>query len=315
MTAEAKATDEPQSPPPGDVPGAEIAPRQSTPFLVLQFFVFPLAIVAVCVAVFVIFGMIASEGKSARQYLDDVRTGGANRRWHAAFELAKVLQAKKDPALEDPRFTDEVVRVFEAASADDPRVRRYLALALGRMGDPRAVPALLAAVDDAGAGGSRTDPETQVYAVWALGAIGDGQALPRLIDLARSDDPGLRKTAAHALGAFPGEESRQALTLALEDPVADVRWNAAVALARRRDPAAVPVLLGMLDRAALAAVPTLSEEQRVAAMIQGAEAAAVVPDPRLREALTRLRDGDANLKVREAARAALLGGRPASANP
>jgi hypothetical protein len=42
------------------------------------------------------------------------------------------------------------------------------------------------------------------------------------------------------------------------------------------------------------------------------EAAAVVPDPRLKDALTRLREGDASLKVREAARAALQGRRPAS---
>ena len=89
--------------------------RQSTPFLVLQFFIFPLAIVAVCVAVFVVFGMIASEGKGAREHLADVRTGGANRRWQAAFELAKVLQAGKDPALTDPAFTAEVVKVFDEA--------------------------------------------------------------------------------------------------------------------------------------------------------------------------------------------------------
>src|SRR5215210_5563541 len=117
----------------------EPAVRQSTPFLVLQFFIFPLSIVAVCVAVFVIFGMIASEGKGASEHLTEVRTGGANRRWQAAFELAKVLQAGKDPALTDPAFTGEVVKVFEEASGDDPRVRRYLALALGRLGNRQAV--------------------------------------------------------------------------------------------------------------------------------------------------------------------------------
>ena len=152
-------------------PEEEPPARQSTPFLVLQFFIFPLSIVAVCVAVFVIFGMIASEGKGAREHLAEVRTGGANRRWQAAFELAKVLQAGKDPALTDATFTGDVVKVFDEAGNDDPRVRRYLALALGRLGDKRAVPALLKAVDDAAGDGSRADPETQVYAVWALGVI------------------------------------------------------------------------------------------------------------------------------------------------
>src|SRR5689334_1460447 len=112
--AEAAASEEPPA-------------RQSTPFLVLQFFIFPLSIVAV----FVIFGMIASEGKGAREHLAEVRTGGANRRWQAAFELAKVLQAGKDPALTDATFTGDVVKVFDEAGNDDPRVRRYLALALG----------------------------------------------------------------------------------------------------------------------------------------------------------------------------------------
>ena len=288
------APEEPEEPP----------VRQSTPFLVLQFFIFPLSIVAACVAVFVVFGMIASEGKGAREHLADVRTGGANRRWQAAFELAKVLQAGKDPALTDPGFTGEVAKVFEEASADDPRVRRYLALALGRMGDRRAVPALLKAVDDAATNGSRSDPETQVYAVWALGVIADPQAAPRLVTLAKHDDAGLRKAAVHALGAFPGEASREALVIALSDPVTDVRWNAAVALARRRDGAAVPVLLGMMDRAELAGVPGLTDEQRAGAMVQAVQAAAVLHDAGLDQAVRKLRDSDPDLKVRQAAHAA-----------
>ena len=46
-------------------------------------------------------------------------------------------------------------------------------------------------------------------------------------------------------------------------------------------------------------------------LLQAVEAAAVVPDARLRAPLEALRDRDASLKVREAARAALEG-RPAA---
>jgi hypothetical protein len=310
------------TPSPGDpdpsTPSAEAAPsdaplpsdtpiRQSTPFLVLQFFIFPLSIVAVCVTVFVIFGLIAAEGKGPRQYLDEVRTGSANRRWQAAFELTKVLQAGRDPALKDPRFVDEAIRTFRESAGDDPRVRRYLAVALGRLGDRRAVPALLQAAADAGPSGPHADPETQIYSVWALGAIGDPQSEPTLVELAKSEDPGVRKTAVHALGSFPSETSRATLVGALGDTVEDVRWNAAVGLARRGDPAAAPVLLEMLDRAHIDTLPGLREDERVATLLQAIEAAAVVPDPRLRPALERLRDHDPSLKVREAARAALQG--------
>jgi HEAT repeat protein len=305
--------DEPASP---SAPESPVAPegegppedpvRQSTPFLVLQFFIFPLSIVAVCVTVFVIFGLIASEGKGPRQYLDEVRTGSTNRRWQAAFELTKVLQARKDPALKDPRFVEEAVRTFAESAGDDPRVRRYMALALGRLGDRRAVPALLQAAKDSAANGPRSDPETQIYSVWALGAIGDPQAEPALAELAGSEDPGVRKAAVHALGSLPGDASRAALTTALGDRVEDVRWNAAIALARRRDPASVPVLLEMLDRAHLGTVEGMGEAQRMEeTLLPAVEAAGVVPDQRLRAPLESLRDHDASLKVREAARAAL----------
>jgi HEAT repeat protein len=276
--------------------------RQTTPFLVLQFFIFPMSIVAVCVAVFVIFGMIAAEGKGARDYLAEVRTGSANRRWQAAFELSKVLQARKDKALADPAFADELVKVFEESESDDPRVRRYLALALGRLGSARSVPALLQAAK--GTAGS-ADAETQIYAVWALGAIRDPAALPGLLDLARADDPGVRKAVVHALGSFADAASGDALAAALRDPVEDVRWNAAVALARRGDARAAPVLLQMMDRAHLASIPDLTPEQREEAIEQAASAAGSVPDPALRQALQRLVDSDPNPKVKEAARRAL----------
>jgi len=293
---------------PHDVRTPEAAPppeRQTTPFLVLQFFIFPMAIVAVCVTVFVVFGLIASEGKGARDYLGEVRSGGANRRWQAAFELSKLLLARKDPALSEPGFVSEVVALFDEAGRDDPRVRRYLALALGRLADARAVPALLKAVRADEPDAPPQDAETQVYALWALGAIGDPAALPDLVRLGISEDPGIRKAATHALGAFPGPEAHAALLRALGDATDDVRWNAALALARRHELAATPVLRQMLDRQHLARVPGLSDEQREQAMLAAVQASDDLGDPTLRSALEALRAGDASLRVREAARVAL----------
>ena len=293
----------PDEKPPAEGAAAAGPERQTTPFLVLQFFIFPMAIVAVCVAVFVIFGMIAAEGKGPREYLAEVRTGSANRRWQAAFELSKVLQARKDPVLKDPAFTAELTSLFEQSASDDPRVRRYLALALGRLGNARAVPALLRAAK--GSGESPADSETQIYSIWALGAIRDPAALPGLRELAQADDAGVRKAAVHALGSFADPGAGEALAAALSDPVEDVRWNAALALARRRDARVAPVLLQMMDRAHLATIAGLTPEQREDAIEQGAAAAGGVDDPAVRRALESLRDSDNSPKVREAARRAL----------
>ena len=283
--------------------GEEEPERQTTPFLVLQFFIFPMAIVAVCVAVFVIFGLVAGESKGPKDHLNEVRTGSANQRWQAAFELAKELQARKDPTLAEPAFAALLLDTFTQAKNDDPRVRRYLALALGRLGNPSAVPILLETVAAPTEG--EGDAETRIYAMWALGTIGDAAAVPELIRLAGDTDAGLRKSALHALGAFATEDARRTLAAGLDDAVEDVRWNAALGLARQKDERAAPVLLQMLDRGHLAQVEGLRPDQAQEALLQAVAGAATLRDPGLRGALEKLRTSDPDLKVREAARVAL----------
>src|SRR5206468_4749643 len=57
------------------------------------------------------------------------------------------------------------------------------------------------------------------------------------------------RRSSDLLGALPGDEQAATLRTALEDPAPDVRWNAAVALARHGSHEGVPVLRQMLDRA------------------------------------------------------------------
>ena len=54
-----------------------------------QFGLIPLVIVAVGVAVFILFGVVADEDPDPRAYLREIRTGHSNRRWQAAFELGE----------------------------------------------------------------------------------------------------------------------------------------------------------------------------------------------------------------------------------
>jgi len=64
----------------------------------------------------------------------------------------------------------------------------------------------------------------------------------------REDSAGeMRAATAFALGVIGGRETLPQLERLLRDPVADVRYNAAAALARLGDPAATAVLLEMLD--------------------------------------------------------------------
>src|SRR5205807_497319 len=92
------------------------------------------------------------------------------------------------------------------------------------------------------------DPGARISAMCALGASGDPAVAAKLQPLYESDDPGIRKMTVYALGALPGDGQLLTLRTALQDPAADVRWNAAVALARHGRNEGVPVLQQMLDR-------------------------------------------------------------------
>jgi len=248
----------------------------------------------------VLFGLITTEGKGPRDYLDLIRAGDSNRRWQAAYELSKVIHESRDPKLSDPGLVGAMVSLFEDAGGDDPRVRRFLALALGRLGNAQAVPALLEYLGDVQRG-EGTDSQTHIYAVWALGAIGDDAAIPTLVALTTNEDPGLRKMAVHALGAFRSEEATAVLERALEDPVDDVRWNAALALAHHGHLAAIPVLEQMLDRQQLSRSEAVTPDQAEEILLQAVAGAGLLADPSLAVRLERLGDDDPSLKVRAAA--------------
>jgi hypothetical protein len=274
--------------------------RRSGPSMILDLLVFPLVIVAVGAGVFVLFGLITSEGKRPGDYLDLIRAGDSNRRWQAAYELSKVIHESRDPKRSDPGLVGGMVSLFEDAKGDDPRVRRFLALAMGRLGDAEALPALLEYLKDVQRG-EGADPETQIYAVWALGAIGDKAAVPTLVALTASEDAGVRKTAVHALGAFRYDVATAVLERALDDPVDDVRWNAALALAHQGHLAAIPVLEQMLDRTHLSRSGAVTPDQAEEILLQAAAGAGLLPDPRLAGRLEDLGQHDPSLKVRAAA--------------
>ena len=80
------------------------------------------------------------------------------------------------------------------------------------------------------------DAETRISVIWALGSSGDASAIPHVERMYASGDAGVRKMAVYALGALPGDAQLETLQHALEDDAVDVRWNAAVGLARHLRP-------------------------------------------------------------------------------
>ena len=287
----------------------ESAPRSSlaaAPALAVQFFLIPLAVVALAVGVYVGFRSLLADSRTPQEYLREVQMGGSARRWPAAYELSRLMADPKVRA--DKALAPALVKAFEE-SKGDTQVRRYLALAIGRLDPPLpadAIADLTQALAD-------PDSETRISVIWALGSSGDAAVVPRLIPLftAQDGDPGIRKMVVYALGALPGDTQMTTLRTALHDDVADVRWNAAVALARKGNREGVPVLRQMLDREYVER--TVKREVRVDSdidpiadvMISGLRAAAALKDESLREPVTALSQSDRSMKVRDAAIEAL----------
>jgi HEAT repeat protein len=119
-------------------------------------------------------------------------------------------------------------------------VRWKAAEALSKMGSP-AVPALIGAL-------RHDDDDVRWKAAIALGEIGDPRAIEPLILLLCDEDRFVKSHAALALGAI-GEQAVTPLLRALREGDGNLRWGAAIALGKIRDPRAIePLIRALADK-------------------------------------------------------------------
>jgi HEAT repeat protein len=305
----------------------ESAPRNvlvAAPALAVQFFLIPLAVVAVTALVYLGFRSMVADTRGAKDYLAEVQNGGTDRRWPAAYELSRLMD---DPQVRaDRSLAPALVKAFEQAKDDDPRIRRYLALAIGRLDPPLpadAIDVLSKSLDEPDrvatqdwisrlTGWSDSDlGEVRISTIWALGASGDPQVAVRLQPFYQSPDAGVRKMVVYALGALPGDAQLETLRAALQDAEPDVRWNAAIGLSRHGDRQGSGIIRQMLDRDYVEHIVKREVRQDqdldpiADVIISGLRAAAVLKDDTLREPISQLSQQDRSMKVRQAALEAL----------
>ena len=70
-------------------------PLVAAPALAVQFFLIPLAVVGIAVTVYVGFRSLLADNRGAQDYLAEVRNGGSDRRWPAAYELSRLMADPK----------------------------------------------------------------------------------------------------------------------------------------------------------------------------------------------------------------------------
>ena len=277
-------------------PASIDVPKESPKTILFQFVVFPLGVVAIAVLIFFLFGRLATEEQGIPDYINAIRSGSSHERWQAAYQLSKSLKRGEDKRY--PNLEHDVATLYTNSKSDDPRIRRYLGMVLGQLGDRRATPVLLDGLND-------RDIDNRIYALTALGELRDPASVPRIAKAVTDDDKDVRATAYYTLGAIGDPSAVPVLAAGLEDQTPDVRWNAAIALARLGDPRALGTLREVLDRSRLNSVTGMREDQKEDAMIVAMSAYAKLAGKGAAPDLQRIASSDPSLRVRAAAKQAL----------
>lgn len=165
--------------------------------------------------------------------LDDVLESLKRLDWHARVEACARLGELRDARALPP--------LLACLEDEDTEVRSAAAHALGASGLLEALPALLNHLLDA----NRHVRE----AVWqALAALGPA-VFPALVERLEHESPEMRQSACRALGLLRDARALEPLLTRLEDDNILVRQAACVALTEQGDPRAVAPLIAQLNHA------------------------------------------------------------------
>jgi HEAT repeat protein/uncharacterized protein YwqG len=195
--------------------------------------------------------------------------------------------------LGDPRAIDALVRIFQQKKQSESR---QAVEALGQIGGERALDVLIQALQEDGYYGALGVREN---AVKALGKIGGERAEAALADVLKSGTPGTRLAAAKALGQMGGgARAVDALLHALQED-ADSRTRLAVVEALRQ--------MGGGSRVADALLHALQKDADPRTRLAVVEALRQMADPRATAALVQVIKEDTDSEVRRCAAEALQG--------
>ena len=260
-----------------------------------SFFVVPFIIAIFGVLIFLMLRILTIEPRTAQDYLHDVKIGGNTKRWQGAFELSKIL-ANPGMVPREERFVNDLISTFEYSEKErDDRIRIYLALAMGRTKDLRYATILEKTLND-------ENEEILAAVIYSLGLINSPTSLEQLLLMFEHKSARVRHQVVVALGNYDGDQVQIVLKQALHDPEPNVRWDAAIALAKQKDDSGRRILLDLMDRKYLDSFPNIDAVEQNQAILAAIRSSRDILDDELRNVLLDLMENDLNMKIRQAAR-------------
>ena len=261
-------------------------------------FIFPLLIAVGMAVLLCTVVLLTREVETPESLIMAIKTGPPSKRWQKAFELSNELNQGR-AMLRAEGVMKEVAHILKERQEYDGQTRSYMAIALSRFQDSEVIPVLRETL------ASEPDPEVQIHLIWGLGTQGAKEAVDDIIPFLKSDREDVQQMAAYVLGGLQDKKSIRFIEPLLDDESRDVRWNAALSLARLGSDAGYPVLIKMLDRETLKSHESLSDSKIEEIMVNAAKGMALLGRSDSFSLLERLAKGDTSLKVRQAAIEAL----------
>ncbi len=266
--------------------------------LFYSFFLIPFMIAIFGALFFFMFQFLTYEKNTPIDLLDNIQSGSSTKRWQSAFELSNMLDRSEVANRE--MFNNKLIYLYDKSKYDDPRVRTYLALAMGKTNDAYFGSYLLEGLknDD--------DLTNRIAAIKSLGMLKYDKSCSVLESIINNSQFDSEKLAAIiSLGVIGDKKYKKVLIEMLDYEEPNIRWDAAIALAKMNDDSGLSIIVNLLDRDYYALFPSKSDGRGVnideidnSIYIAIAVTQQLI-DNRFKEKLIYLSENDKNIKIRE----------------
>ena len=266
--------------------------------LFYSFFLIPFMLAIFGALFFFMFQFLTYEKSTSADLLDNIQSGSATKRWQSAFELSNMLdESKIDNKI---LFNSKLIALYEKSKHDDPRVRTYLALAMGKTQDISFGPYLLKGLEN------DENLTNRIAAIKSLGMLKYNDGCPILEKIILESNYDSEKLASIiSLGVIGNPEYKNVLIDMLEYEEPNIRWDAAISLAKMGDKSGLIIIEDLLDRKYYDQYPPSNNGKGIDinevdnSIYTAIAISHQIIDDRLKSKLIYLSENDKNIKIRE----------------
>ena len=266
--------------------------------LFYSFFLIPFMLAIFGALFFFMFQFLTYEKNTAADLLDNIQSGSATKRWQSAFELSNMLDESK---IENKfLFDSKLIALYEKSIHDDSRVRTYLALAMGKTKDKGFGIHLLNGLKN------EDNLTNRIAAIKSLGMLKHDESCPILKDIIlNSNYDSERLAAIISLGVIGNKKYKKVLIKMLDYEEPNIRWDAAIGLAKMGDSSGISIIENLLDRSYYHSYPSMRDGKGINvdeadnSIYTAIAITQILIDSRFKNRLAHLSKNDKNIKIRE----------------